>query len=162
VADDDFLGTDLDLGFVADEQGRVFAGPPSPVDLQARVREDVAPREVDIGVVGGRANLVQSLILRLKTERGELESLGHPDYGTRHLALVGEPNTETTRNLLKLYVLEALRQEPRLERVDRVDVRPAPGREDRDKVDVEVVVLARRLPGPLSLVVPFSFEGPLP
>jgi phage baseplate assembly protein W len=162
VADDDFLGADLDLGFVADEQGRVFAGPPSRVDLQARVRQDVTPREVDFGVVGGRANLVQSLILRLSTERGELGPLGHPDYGTRHLALIGEPNTETNRNLLKLYVLEALRQEPRLERIDRIDVRPAAGRGDRDKVDVEIVVRARRLPGPLSLVVPFSFEGPLP
>jgi phage baseplate assembly protein W len=162
MAGDDFLGTDLDLGFVADEEGRVLASPASRVDLQARVREDVTPREVDLGVVGGHANLVQSLLLRLSTERGELGPLGHPDYGTRHLALVGEPNTETNRNLLKLYVLEALRQEPRLERIDRVDVRPAPGREDRDKVDVEIVVQARRLPGPLSLVVPFSFEGPLP
>jgi phage baseplate assembly protein W len=159
---DDVLGTDLDLGFVADEQGRVFAGPHTPVDMQARVREDVAPREVDLGVVSGRANLVQSLILRLKTERGELAPLGHPDYGTRHLSLVGEPNTDTNRNLLKLYVLEALCQEPRLERIDRVDVRQAPGREDRDKVVVEIVARARRLPGPLSLVVPFSFEGPLP
>jgi phage baseplate assembly protein W len=162
MAGDDFLGTDLDLGFVADEEGRVLAGPASRVDLQARVRKEVTPREVDLGVVGGRPNLVQSLLLRLSTERGELGPLGHPDYGTRHLALIGEPNTETNRNLLKLYVLEALRQEPRLERIDRVDVRPAPGREDRDKVDVEIVVRARRLPGPLSLVVPFSFEGPLP
>jgi phage baseplate assembly protein W len=162
MAGDDPLGTDLDLGFVADEEGRLLAGPHSQVDLQARVRDDVAPREVDLGVVGGRANLAQSLILRLKTERGELGPLGHPAYGTRHLGLVGEPNTETNRNLLKLYVLEALRQEPRLERIDRVDVRPAQGRQDRDKVEVEIVVRARHLPNPLSLVVPFSFEGPLP
>jgi phage baseplate assembly protein W len=161
VTNHDFLGADLDLGFVADEEGRVFAAPYTAVDLHPRVRGDVAPREVDLAVVKGLANLVQSLILRLKTERGELAPLGHPDYGTRHLALVGEPNTETNRNLLKLYVLEALRQEPRLERIERVDVRAAAGRQDRDKVEIQILARARRLPGPLSLVVPFSFEGPL-
>ena len=103
----------------------------------------------------------QALILRLKTERGELAPLGHPDYGTRHLALVGEPNTETNRNLLKLHVLEALRQEPRLERIVRIDVRPVPGNERRGEVRIELELLARSLPDPLILVVPFSFEGPI-
>jgi hypothetical protein len=35
-------------------------------------------------VVTGKANLVQSLMLRLKTEHGELAGLGHPGYGSRH------------------------------------------------------------------------------
>jgi hypothetical protein len=161
VADGAFLGHDLDLGFVADEDGRTFIGPYEPVDLKARVRAGVAPRETDLGVVSGRANLVQSLLLRLKIERGELAALGFPEYGSRHLALVGEPNTESNRNLLKLFVIEALRQEPRLERIERVTVRPADGRENRDRVEVEVSVVARAQHDPLSFVVPFSFEGPL-
>lgn len=155
------LGVDLALGFVADEEGRIFAGPYSHVDLLAATREDVAPRAVDLATISGKANLVQSLILRLMTERGELASLGHPSYGSRHHQLIGEPNTETNRNLIKLYVLECLRQEPRLEAIQRVDVRPAAGRENRDKVEVEIVVVAKGIPDPLSLVVPFSFEGPL-
>lgn len=159
---DAVFGRDLDLGFTADEEGRVFFGPYYPVDLQARTRTDIAPRAVDVGVVAGRANLVQALILRLKTERGELGPIGFPDYGTRHLALVGEPNTESNRNLVKLFIIEALKQEPRLERIDRVDVRAVDGRENRHAVAVEIVVRARRDPEPLSLVVPFSFEGGVP
>ena len=161
MTDDRFLGLDLDLGFVADEEGRTFAHPYSRVDLQALRRADVAPQATDLATVRGRANLVQSLILRLKTERGELAALGHPNYGSNHHRLVGEPNTEGNRNLVKLYVLECLRDEPRLERIVRVDVRPGSGRQNRDKVDVEIELKMKGVADPLILVVPFSFEGPL-
>jgi len=157
----EFLGQDLDLGFIADEEGRVFAGPYTPVDLQATLREDVAPRATDLSVVSEKANLVQSLIVRLKTERGELAALGHPDYGSRHHQLIGEPNTESNRNLIKLYVLECLKQERRLEAIQRIDVRPGKGRENRDKVEIEITVKMKSVPDPLSFVVPFSFQGPL-
>jgi phage baseplate assembly protein W len=161
MVEEAFLGQDLDLGFVADEEGRVFAGPYSQVDLQAKLREDVSPRTVDLGLVSGRANLVQSLILRLKTERGELAGLGHPRYGSRHHRLIGEPNTETNRNLIKLYVLECLREEPRLEEITEIEVRPVEGRENRDKVVVEITAKIKGAADPLNLVVPFYFEGPL-
>ena len=161
MAGEMFLGEDFHLGFVADEEGRVFAGPFSQVDLQPALRQDVAPRVFDINIISGKANLVQSLILRLKTERGELAGLGHPNYGSRHHQLVGELNTESNRNLMKLYVLECLRQEPRLEAIQRVEVRPGQGRENRDKVDITIIVTMKGLPDPLNLVIPFSFAGPL-
>ncbi|MEO0069422.1 MAG: hypothetical protein ABIK18_01335 [candidate division WOR-3 bacterium] len=161
MADEIFLGQDFDLGFIADEEGRVFAGPYSRVDLQAKLREEVAPRAMDLSVVNGKANLIQSLILRLKTERGELAGLGHPNYGSRHHELIGEPNTEGNRNLIKLYVLECLKQETRLEAIQKIDVRPGQGRENRDKVDIYITVQMKGFPDPLSLVIPFSFEGPL-
>ncbi len=160
MTDQPSLGQDLDLGFVADEEGRVFAGPFSQVDLKARRRDDVAPRTTDLGRVSGRANLVQSLIMRLKTERGELAGLGHPDYGSRHHRLIGEPNTENNRNLIKLYVLECLRREPRLEAIEKIEVHPGPGRENRDKATIHVVAKIKGEPDALNLVVPFSFmEG---
>lgn len=161
MANELFLGQDLDLGFVADEEGRVFAGPYSHVDLQATLREEVSPRELDLNVVSGKANLIQGLILRLKTERGELAALGHPDYGSRHHQLIGEPNTEANRNLIKLYVLECLKQEPRLEAVRKIEVKPGQGRENRDKVEVVITVKMKSVPDPLNFVVPFSFEGAL-
>ncbi len=155
------LGQDLDLGFVADEEGRVFAGPYTDVDLQAVTRRDVSPRTNDLRVVRGRAALLQALITRLMTERGELAGLGHPDYGSRHHQLVGEPNTEGHRNLIKLYILECLRQEPRLEQVITINVTQGSGRENRDKVDVLISVRMKGVPDPLNLVVPFSFGGAL-
>jgi phage baseplate assembly protein W len=161
VPNKSFLGQDFHLGFVADEEGRVLARPYSRVDLQAESREDVAPRRRDLSVVSGRANLVQSLIMRLKTERGELASLGHPDYGSQHHRLIGEPNTANNRSLLKLYVLQCLRQERRIEQTVQVEVKPAEGPENRDKVDIAIIVKIKGEPDPLNLVVPFSFEEPL-
>jgi phage baseplate assembly protein W len=161
MADQSFLGQDLHLGFIADEEGRVFAAPYSRVDLQAVLRRDRSPRELDLDLINEKANLIQSLILRLKTERGELAALAHPDYGSRHHRLIGEPNTEANRNLIKLYILECLGQEPRLESIEKIDVRPGVRRENRDKVDITITVKIKNVPDPLSFVVPFSFEGAL-
>jgi len=157
---DDIFGLDLDIG-VATPEGDAIAGPFSLVDLQARMRAGVAPRARDVGVVQGRANLAQSLVLRLMTERGELTPLAHPDYGSRHHELIGELNTETNRNLVKLYVLECLRQEARLLQIVRVDVKPLDRREHRSEVRIEVEAIARGDPTPFSFVVPFSFAGPV-
>jgi phage baseplate assembly protein W len=159
MPDKNFLGQDLDLGLIADEEGRVFAGPQSYVDVQARTREDISPHAVDLGTVTGKANLAQSLILRLKTQRGELKGLGHPDYGSRHHELLGEPNTNNNRNLIKLYVLECLRQEPRLEKIEKVEVAQTEGKENRDKVEVRIKATVKDSPTPISLVVPFMLEG---
>lgn len=153
------FGKDLDLGFLADEEAWVVAGPSTQVDLQARRTPFVRARaRADLGVVDGVMNLVQSLIVRLMTEQGELAALGYPEYGSRHHALVGEPNSEGNRSLVKLHILTCLRQEPRVE-VIRVDVRPIGGLADRDRVVIDVQLRARDEPNPLNLVVPFSFGG---
>ena len=161
MATENILGKDFDLGFVADEQGRVFAGPLSQVDLKTRLREDVSPRTTDFALVRGRANLVQSLIMRLMTERGELARLGHPNYGSCHHQLIGEPNSENNRNLIKLYVLECLREEPRLEQITEIIVQPGQGSANRDKVDIKITAKPKGESDPLNLVIPFSFTGPL-
>jgi hypothetical protein len=154
---EEHLGRDLDLGFLADEEGRTLAGPSTTADLQARPRTGVRPRAFDLAVVEGKRNLVQALILRLKTARGELAGLGYPGYGSRHHDLVGEPNVQRNRELVKLYVLECLKQEPRLESIVRIAVRPGAGREGRDKVDIDLTVRMKGIPDPLNLVVPFAF-----
>jgi phage baseplate assembly protein W len=113
------------------------------------------PRRLgDLGRTAGRDNLAQAVVMRLLTPRGELEALGHPEYGSRLHELVGRTNTTSTRNLAKLYILESLAAEPRVEKVVRVDVAPAPG--TRDRVDVQLQVLPARdleplLIGPLTL-----------
>jgi phage baseplate assembly protein W len=109
----------------------------------------------DVAVVEGIDNLEQAIANRLKTRQGELASLGHPAYGSRHHELIGEPNVERTRNLIKLYVLQALRHEPRIERVLRATVR-AEHDPPRETVRIELEVRVLGQAGPLNLVVPFS------
>jgi phage baseplate assembly protein W len=111
----------------------------------------------DLKVADSLDNITQAIVNRLKTHRGELAELGHPEYGSRHHELIGEPNVERTRNLIKLYVLQALRDEPRIEKVLAATVRPehAP---PRDTVRIELSLQLRGVPIALNLVVPFSLE----
>lgn len=113
--------------------------------------------EYDLTAATGLDNLEQAIANRLKTRKGELASLGHPDYGSRHHELIGEPNVERTRNLIKLYVLQALRHEPRIERVLSAVVR-AEHSPPRDTVRIELGLRVIGAPTPLNLVIPFSLE----
>ena len=109
---------------------------------------------VDLTVVAGVPAATQLFVNRLKTHRGELAPLGHPEYGSRHHELIGQPNVERTRALLKLHVLECLSHEPRISRVRRCVVSPGPAREQvRIELDVEITGET----GSAVLVVPFNF-----
>ena len=114
-------------------------------------------RSVDAALVERVDAAVQALVNRLNTQKGELARLGHPEYGSRHHELIGEPNTERTRNLVKLHVLEALGHEPRIAEVLRCVVSAAP--RPRDLVRIELDLRLIDLPNPLNLVVPFELEG---
>lgn len=117
--------------------------------LQAPRRAwDLVPRD-------GLENLAQAVILRLLTPRGELAALGHPEYGSRVHELIGRENTTTQRNLLKLFILDALKLEPRIEKVVELRVAPSPG--TKSTVDV----LLRVKPVGASTIVtigPFTIE----
>jgi phage baseplate assembly protein W len=109
---------------------------------------DFLPRE-------GFENLAQAVILRLLTPRGELAALGHPEYGSRVHELIGQENNTSRRNLLKLFILEALKQEPRVEKVAELAVTPSPGA--RSTVDV---LLRVKPVGATTIVTigPFTIE----
>ena len=97
---------------------------------------------VDLGTTDGLPNLGQAIAMRLLTPRGELAELGHPEYGSRLHELIGSANTENRRSMTKLFVLESLAQEPRIEKIVRCDVAPAPGTRDRVNVELEVKPVA--------------------
>src|SRR3990170_1784100 len=112
-------------------------------------------RFVDVGGVDGRENLGQAIIMRLLTPRGELSELAHPDYGSRLHELVGRQNTETTRNLIKLFILESLQAEPRVEEVLEASVEPTPGTRD----SVSVLLQVRHVGATQALTIgPFTLE----
>lgn len=161
MADAPYLGTDLSLGFTAGDSGSTVAAPYSRVDLQPGWNQSVSPRTLDLTVQSGMANLTQSLIVRFMTQRGELAPLGHPNYGSRHHSLIGQPNTVSNRNLLKLYMIECAKQEPRIASVLQISVEQGVGPVNRDRVDVKMSLQVKGSADPLSLVIPFSFIGPL-
>ena len=83
-------------------------------DRLARTSSGVAEL-TDIAVFDNRENLAQALTLRLLTARGSLRDMGHANYGSRLHELIGRRKNETNRNLCRLFVLEAVAQEPRVE-----------------------------------------------
>lgn len=154
MADDNkHLLTDIGLVLRRNELRPVYAVAVSrrrEVSSQKKLRQ-----VVDIGLVSGEENLGQAVVLRLLTPRGELAELAHPEYGSRLHELIGRPNTPTTHNLLKLFILESLKQEPRIEKVERVSVEP-------HKVNAALVVVSLQIrPASASAPVtvgPFTLE----
>jgi phage baseplate assembly protein W len=112
---------------------------------------------VDLELLSSENNLLQALLLRFLTHTGELALLGHPDYGSRLLQLVGELNSETNRNRAKLYVLEALTAEPRVKEVKSVIV--TQNRGDPTRMDISVSLKAIDSDTVLNLVFPFFLDG---
>jgi phage baseplate assembly protein W len=127
-------------------------------DLASARRAGAPVTTRDLAVAEGIPAITQAIANRLKTRKGELASLGHPEYGSRHHELIGEPNVARTRDLIKLYVLQALRDEPRIEKVLKADV-IAEHTPPRDTVRITLTVRLVREPTALNLVIPFSLEA---
>ena len=148
------LGSDLELRYAL--AGGFF----EDADLVNGARAGAPPGRRDLRLATSLDNLTQAIANRLKTRRGELAPLGHAGYGSRHHELIGEPSVPRTWNLIKLYVLQALRDEPRIEKVLAASVRPE-HQPPRDTVRIELTLLLLGAPSPVDLVVPFSLEGAL-
>lgn len=146
------LGRDLSLRFPGP------AGFYEDGDLETGSLPKRRPRRRDLLLVEGIDSARQMLVNRLMTRRGELAPLGHPDYGSRHHELIGEPNVARTRNLVKLHVLTALNAEPRVQKVLDCTVY-APHEPPRGEVRIEATLRLIDQHEPLNLVIPFSLEG---
>ena len=145
------FGTDLHLLRNLDRQYDRDRGR----DLRTTAGQDAT---VDLATHEGVNNLKQALLLRFLTQAGELSQLGHPNYGSKLHELIGELNNETNRNRAKLFVLQALAAEPRVQEVR--DVRVTARRKDEIQIDVEVVSIED---GSLvNLVFPFSLHERAP
>lgn len=127
------------------------------LDLQGVPGKGAGPKRttgaVDLGVISGRENLGQALILRLLTHRGGLAPLGHPDYGSRLVELIGRLNNETTRNLARLYTIEAVSREPRVRRLLDLQVDTAAGSTDTLRISFSVLPLDDDTPLGIALEV---------
>lgn len=131
-------------------------------DLRLRLHEhalravySLDEQDGDLTLLSGRENLGQAIVMRLLTPYGEIEALGHPDYGCRMHELFGRPNTDTTRNLVKLHILEALQAESRIDRIDSVTVEPVAGVDTLALVEIRIVPVGET---DVVVVGPFTLE----
>ena len=110
----------------------------------------------DLQIQSGFDNLGQAILHRLLTRKGELGDLGHPDYGSRLHELIGEPNNDRTRDLVKLYTKECISQESRVRDILSLTVNVQKG--DLHVVLLDVTLLPIKSNVPLNLVLPFYLE----
>jgi phage baseplate assembly protein W len=110
----------------------------------------------DLETIGEEYNLAQAIIMRLNTMQGELTDLGHSSYGSRLHELVGEPNNERTRELVRIYALESVNRDPRVEEVVNISVEQIEG--DLNRIDISISVRATGLTSILNIVFPFYLE----
>ncbi|NVJ25055.1 GPW/gp25 family protein [Myxococcus sp. AM011] len=76
--------------------------------------------------VSGKDNLIQALTMRLIVYRGHLEQLGHQRYGSRVADLIGEPMDRANLELLRRYVRQAIKEDPRVDEVTQLSVTARP------------------------------------
>jgi phage baseplate assembly protein W len=110
----------------------------------------------DLETIGEEYNLGQAIIMRLNTMQGELTDLGHSSYGSRLYELVGEPNNERTRELVRIYALESVNRDPRVEEVVGISVDKF--KDDPSRIDINISVRATGLTSILNVVFPFYLE----
>ena len=110
----------------------------------------------DLETIGEEYNLAQAIIMRLNTMQGELTDLGHSSYGSRLYELIGEPNNERTRELVRIYALESVNRDPRVEEVVGISVERL--KDDPSRVDINISVRAKDLTTILNMVFPFYLE----
>lgn len=137
------FGTDLHLREAAGGLDFSLSGPTSSAG--------------DVGLVHGNDNIIQALTLRLRVRKGELESLGWPDYGSRLHELIGEPNLPRTRLKAQAFARDALQTDPRVAEVESVEVVPVPG--ERSVLRLAVSLLLINENTPLNLIFNFALEG---
>ena len=80
-------------------------------------------RDGDIQAVSDLMNIAQAIMHRLRTIKGELAELGHPDYGSTILDFIGQPNNSVTRSRLRLAIRDTIRQEQRVKELVSIEVK---------------------------------------
>ncbi len=111
----------------------------------------------DLGLAVGNVNAVQALTLRLRVRKGELALLGWPDYGSRLHELIGEPDLPRTRLKAQAFARDAVEADPRVKKVESVQVVSIPG--ERGVLRLALLVRMIDAPTPLDLVFDVALEG---
>ena len=110
----------------------------------------------DLETIECELNLGQAILSRLRTRKGELLELGYPDYGSRLCELIGRPNNERTRELVKSITRNTLLQEARIKEITDISIRTF--KDDLSRIDIDITVIPIESNIPLNIVYPFHLE----
>lgn len=115
------------------------------VDLESENRDLATVTEID--------NLSQAILNRLYTRKGELASLGHPDYGSRLYLLIGELNNIKTQGLANIYIRECLQEETRIEEIIDIVFEPPSRLIEPNTLKAKIIVKVVDSDTPLTLSI---------
>jgi len=80
-------------------------------------------RTGDVAIVVGLKNLEMQLSHRLKTMRGELATVGHPNYGSLIPSFIGKVDTDYWLERIRMEARAVVLEDPRIKSVDSLNVR---------------------------------------
>jgi phage baseplate assembly protein W len=116
----------------------------------------VATLQSDVATVSGRDNLAQAVVNRLLTRKGELTSLGHPDYGSRLYELIGEPNNIRLQGLAEIYIRESLQAETRIEDIRSIAFALPDRKQGRSELRIMIHIKPVGDAAEFSIVLPIN------
>jgi phage baseplate assembly protein W len=107
----------------------------------------------DISIVNSIEGVKQAIINRLRTEIGDL--LYNVNYGVNLDLLIGQKHTPEREQILRLAIIQTLKQEPRIETISQVQVLSDKNRNDILYVSIVVIPTAIQNTLSLNLVYPY-------
>jgi phage baseplate assembly protein W len=119
-------------------------------DMLLKDNDIVFSNNQDLAIVSFRNNLRQAIIDRLKTAKGEYFN---KEYGSELHKCMGKPKNELLKNQATGYIVEALKQEPRINSIE--DITITFDSIAQDKVNISITVIPIQSQAPLNLIFPF-------
>jgi len=103
----------------------------------------------DFDITINKNNLKQAIVDRLKTIKGELYNV---NYGSELHRCIGQPRNDILKSRISGYIVEALKQEPRVSEINTLEVTWDDN--NQAQINVNLVVTAISTTVPLNLVFP--------
>lgn len=113
-------------------------------------------RTGDLETVEGRDLMIQAIRHRLLTRKGEIASLGHPEYGSLLEEVIGEPNIPDTHRIIETLIRDCLKYETRIKNI--ISVKASPSDKEKDVVHIFVHVELSGEGDELKITYPLYLE----
>lgn len=145
-----YIPVPTDIPFTDEQYGRDILLQPN----MSNTSMDLVPSpKGDLQTVVLTDNLMQALKIKLSLIKGYLKQ--HPLLGSELFNMVGTNMTNENLELVKLYVIEALNEDPRVSEIDSIDVK---GDRLMGKVSISVNIIPIGSHEPLNLVYDFFVD----